>query len=122
MAEVLPIRPRAVPSQVVGPVETPDPPAPPSSLRGEGAELWRSIVDQWVLGPDGLPLLRAACETWDRYREAEVVLREEGPTVLNPDSGLTCIHPAHQVARDNLREFRQLFRQLHLEVPSEVVP
>lgn len=111
MAEVLPLRGRSS-------GEPPPIPDPPDHLSEEAEEMWRAIVEEWVLGPDGLPLLKAAVECFDRYREAADLLREEGPVLRNPDSGHAHAHPAHQVARDNLREFRQCFRQLNLEPPE----
>lgn len=111
MADTLPIRDRL-------PLEPPEPPEPPAHLDDDAADIWRSIVSEWVLGADALPLLQAACECWGRYQQAAAVLEEEGPTVVNPDSGNTRQHPAHTVCRDNLREFRQLFRQLKLEPPE----
>lgn len=71
------------------------------------------------MGPGAGRPLRAACEQWDAYQAARAELAEDGPTVVNPKSGLVRQHPAHTIARDSLREFRQLFRQLELEPPKE---
>lgn len=114
MAEVLAIRPRAD-------ARSHDPPPdPPSTLSEEAAEIWSSIVEEWILGSDALPLLVLGLESWDRYREAANVLHTEGPVVVNEQSGAVKQHPCHAIARDNATQFRQCFRQLHLEPPEAV--
>jgi P27 family predicted phage terminase small subunit len=80
--------------------------------------MWRSIVDEWELGPDALPLLRAALEQWDVYQAAREALVTGGPVTVNPESGLVRQHPAAKVMEGALREFRQCFRQLGLEPPE----
>jgi len=112
MAEVLPIRPHA------GGGANDEVPAVPTSLSEEAAGIWRSIVGAWILGADALPLLRLGLESWDRYREAAEILRKDGPVVTNPKSGAVRQHPCHAIARDNLTQVRQCFRQLHLEPPE----
>ena len=112
MAEVLPIRPHA------GGTTNSEPPAPPTTLSAEAAAIWTRIADEWVLGADALPILVLGLEAWDRYRQAADMLREDGPVVVNPQSGAVRQHPAHAVCRDNLTAIRQCFRQLHLEPPE----
>jgi P27 family predicted phage terminase small subunit len=111
MAEVLPIRPAREA------VFDATPPEPPESLSEESARIWRDVVGQWVLGPDGLPLLQLACESWDRYRSAADLIDAEGLVIATERDSMKT-HPAHQAARDWLDRFRQLFRQLKLEPPE----
>ena len=89
-------------------------PNPPKTLSREARRWWRRIVAEWHVEAEGLLLLQAALECWDRYVEARDLLAADGPVVTNPDSGVQRVHPASHVARDSLREFRQLWRQLGL--------
>ena len=109
-----------LPSRGARPSGRRDLPTPPDHLSAEVVELlWTPILNGWSIGPDGLPLLLAACQEWDTYMAAAAKVRAEGSTTVNPDSGVIRQHPAAAVARDSLREFRQLYRQLALdpEVP-----
>jgi len=89
-------------------------PKPPKTLSREARKWWRRIVAEWEVEAEGLLLLQAALEQWDAYVGARDILAEDGPVVTNPDSGVQRVHPAAHVARDSLREFRQLWRQLGL--------
>jgi hypothetical protein len=80
----------------------------------ESRQLWQAINRRWALDEAALPLLAAGLECRDRYRAAAAEIARDGPTVGS--EGGRRVHPAHQVARDNLREFRQIMRQLNLEV------
>jgi hypothetical protein len=108
MAETLPIRPRTTGTA------PPTVPLPPANLTVESARIWAAINAQWVLDAAALPLLAAGLECRDRYRAAAEQIERDGPTVMVAGSLRT--HPAHPVARDNLREFRQIWRQLNLEI------
>ena len=77
--------------------------------------MWRATLEGWEIGPDGLPLLRAALEMWDLYSKARKVVKREGPTIVNPESGVIRMHPAAAVACRALSEFRQCWRQLGLD-------
>lgn len=90
-------------------------PKPPPHLSPEAKSIWRDIAATWYLAPDARELLRAGLEAWDAYQQARQVLREEGPTVVNPDSGNTRRHPAHSVAKDNLKAFRMCLKDCGLE-------
>lgn len=80
--------------------------------------MWTSIASEWVLGPDALPLLRAALESWDLYQVCRRQVQKEGPTVTTGE-GMIRQHPAVKVGNDALTQFRQCFRQLGLEPPEE---
>lgn len=114
MAENIPERPRRAKPTPVSVVEIP--PAP-DHLSAEAAGMWREINDEWVLGPDSLPLLRAALESWDLYQRCRREVMKDGPTV-STGNGMVRQHPAAKVAGDALREFRMCFRQLGLEPPK----
>jgi P27 family predicted phage terminase small subunit len=118
MAENIPKRKRYPDPGRAAPQAVPDPPDPPDHLGPESRRHWEDAVGGWILGTDALPLLQAACECWDRYADAREEIREDGPTVVHPTSGAINAHPAHAVMRDNLREWRQLWRQLALAPPE----
>jgi P27 family predicted phage terminase small subunit len=123
MAENIPTRPirkrgAAVPPPVPVLREVKSPEAP-AHLSDEARSMWDAIVGEWVLGPDALPLLRAALESWDLFQVCRAEISRDGPTVTNPDSGLMRQHPAVKTMEGALREFRQCFRQLGLEPPKE---
>jgi P27 family predicted phage terminase small subunit len=114
MAENLPVRRL----RAGKPRETaPGIPKAPPGLSPSTRRLWSEVTHRWALDAAALALLQAACEARDRYQQAAKVLAKDGPTIGKGDERK--IHPAHVCARDNLREFRQLVRQLGLEVPSE---
>ena len=92
----------------------PELPPPPAHLSAEAQEMWQQIVRVWYVGPDGLQLLRAACEQWDSYQAARRVLAAEGPVVTNPQSGAVHRHPAAAVARDALLAFRLCLKDIGL--------
>lgn len=112
MAENIPTRPkRSEPRlQVV------EPPAPPAHLTKESGRIWAKINEEWVLGPDSLPLLQAACESWDSYQAHRTTTLAE-PTISSK-SGMVRANPAARMANDALREFRMCLRQLGLEPPK----
>jgi phage terminase small subunit len=111
LAENLPIRPARG-----GVTAGHTPPSPPRGLTSSSRRLWVAINAQWLLDAAALPLLQAALESKDRYEAAGREIRRDGPTI-ETDGGRK-VHPAHQVLRDNLREFRQIMRQLNLEVSN----
>lgn len=118
MAENIPARTRrnrnAQPPPPLEAVEAPD---PPSHLSEEAAALWRDIVDEWVLGPEALPLLRGALEQWDNYQRCRAQVAQDGPT-FTTESGMTRAHPAAKLALDSFAAFRMALRQLGLDPPK----
>ncbi len=114
MAENLPTRPRSAPRR--GPNDRA--PSAPKHLSAEAKRIWRSIVAEWVLGPEALPLLRAGLESWDLYQACRAELRKAGPTIVSPRSGMVRQHPSVKTGNDALTQFRQCFRQLGLEPPE----
>lgn len=109
MAEVLPIRPRNdLPKRSV------KVPQAPKHLSSSAKKLWRDIISGWHLDAAAMDLFTRALESRDRYDAAAAQISRDGPTVTS-SSGMLRTHPAHAVLRDNLREYRQLMRQLNLE-------
>lgn len=117
MAENLPRRPARKPASPPPVALADPPPAPPSHLSDEAADMWRDITEKWLIGPDALPLLRAGLESWDLYQRCREEVSRDGPTV-STGQGMIRQHPAARVGTDALTAFRQCFRQLGLEPPE----
>lgn len=83
----------------------------------EGKQLWGEIVGHWVLGADGLALLRHALEARDQYEVCRAQVAKDGPT-FTTETGQIRAHPAAKLALDYLSEFRMGLRQLGLQ-PEE---
>lgn len=79
--------------------------------------MWEAITNEWVIGREAEPLLRAALEWWDAYQAARAVLAEEGPTIETGDD-MVRQHPAAKAARDAYKEFRISLKQLGLQPPD----
>jgi phage terminase small subunit len=94
-------------------------PKAPRGLSAGSKRIWDDINSTWVLDAAALPMLAAGLECLDRYRSAAAEMKKDGATI-ETSAGLRT-HPAHTVARDNLREARQIFRQLNLEVGDPYV-
>jgi P27 family predicted phage terminase small subunit len=56
------------------------PPAP-ENLTAEAAAWWDRIVSGWDLDDPGLLILQSVCETFDRMRQAQQQIKEEGATI-----------------------------------------
>ena len=112
MAETIPTRIRRN-----GRVTRDAPPKAPKHLSREGKQLWNEITGSWVLGPDGLALLRHGLEARDQYEVCRKQVGADGPTFVT-ESGQIRAHPAAKLALDYLGEFRQALRQLGLQ-PEE---
>lgn len=118
MAEGIPIRPKraqAAPAPV--PLRAYVTPQPPKHLSREARALWRSIVSEWVLGADSLPLLRGALESWDFYQSCRAEVARDGAT-FKTESGQIRQHPAAKMGHDAFGAFRMAMRQLGLQ-PEE---
>lgn len=92
-----------------------DIPEPPAHLSRECQQRWIEIHEGWKIGPEARELLRGALEQWDQYQQAREVLRREGPTVTNEDSGHVSKHPAAQVAKEAFSAFRLAMKDLGLQ-------
>jgi P27 family predicted phage terminase small subunit len=112
MAENIPARPRSRPG-AVGVL-----PRAPKHLSAESRRQWDAIVKEWLLGTDGLLLLRGALESWDLYQSMRKQVMTEGAVVISP-VGTMRKHPAATVMADAFTAYRTSFRQLGLMPPKE---
>ena len=88
---------------------------PPKHLSREAKTLYREVTDRYNFAPHQLKLLVAACEAWDLSREARRSIEEDGLAVPGGRYG-TRANPAAQIYRDNIRNTREIFRELNLEL------
>lgn len=72
---------------------------PPKGLSREGAKWWRRILEGWELDDPGLMLLENALTAFDRMREAQKLIRDEG-IVTEDRFGQAKPHPATTIERD----------------------
>lgn len=113
MAETIPVRPRRG-TTPPPPVRAVVVPKAPGHLSKEAAKLWREIVNEWDLGPDGLAILRGALEHWDTYQACRAAVVRDGVT-FQTESGLIRANPAAKLGNDAYSQFRMGMRQLGLE-------
>ncbi len=116
MAENIPIRRKRAAALPAVPqaITIPEPPAHLSEYAGAW---WRKVNSEWVLGPDSLPLLQAACECWDSYQKYRA--HSLANPTIETKSGMVRANPAERMANDALREFRMCLRQLGLQPPEK---
>lgn len=116
MSENIPVRRKRVASLPAVPKAITIP-EPPPHLSADAAAWWRKVANEWVLGPDSLPLLQAAAENWDDYQSHRAA-KLKNPTITTK-SGMVRANPAGRMANDALREFRMCLRQLGLQPPEK---
>lgn len=110
MAETIPARPlRGSPSRTIEIM-----PKAPRHLSKESRALYDSIVEKWILGPDGLAILCGALESRDAYTLCRAQVTKDGPTFKSP-TGRICPHPAAKLSLDYFAQFRMGMRQLGLD-------
>lgn len=112
MAETIPVRPRR--GELQQPIRVVETPKAPKHLSRESRTLFDSIVGQWIIGPDGLAILRGALESRDAYEVCRAQVARDGPT-FKTATGQIRAHPAAKLALDNFAAFRQAMRQLGLD-------
>ena len=95
-------------------------PDPPSHLRPDTAQWWRTVLADYELEGHHLRLLQAAAEAWDRLQQAREILERDGLTIRTGDDGLKA-HPAVAIERDARLAFARLVRELDLDAgaPAE---
>jgi P27 family predicted phage terminase small subunit len=88
---------------------------PPKSLSHEAKDLWRKITEGWQLDESALKLLEMACESLDRMREAQRIIKEQGLTTADR-YGKSVAHPCVLIERDSKQSFLRFMRALELDV------
>lgn len=98
-------------------------PNPPSWLSREAKAEWRRVTPGLtrldLVKPEDRAALTAYCETWATFVEAIRLVRREGITAVNPDSGRVSEHPAVRVADKAASQLRQYAQHFGLTPAAE---
>jgi|ERR1051325_1204604 P27 family predicted phage terminase small subunit len=91
-------------------------PSPPNGLSAAAKRHWREIQAEYgIEDPGGLMVLAAACEAYDRMREAQALLKAEGLTTKDR-FGQARAHPAVIIERDSRGQMLSAIKQLNLDL------
>ena len=90
----------------------------PKGLNNEARVFFRKIAGHYELNNAGLELLKVACFTLQRWREAKETLDKAGLIV---EGNIPRIHPAAKVEHDCRLSFCRMMKELGFneEVPNE---
>lgn len=98
-------------------------PNPPTWLSREAKAEWRRVVPGLerldMIKPEDRATLAAYCETWARFVAANQMLRKQGLTVVNPDSGRMSKHPAVAIVEAAATQLRQFANEFGLTPAGE---
>jgi P27 family predicted phage terminase small subunit len=88
----------------------------PKNLSREGKNLWRRIQDEYGITDEaGLLILATALESFDRMRQAQDILSNEGMTTTDR-FGQARAHPAATIERDSRAAMLGALKQLNLDL------
>lgn len=90
-------------------------PEPPSHLSEEAAKWWRTFTDTWELDDASLLILETSLEAFDRMRDAQKQIKEEGATIKDR-FGQTKQHPACLTERDSRSAMLRGLKSLGLDL------
>jgi P27 family predicted phage terminase small subunit len=98
-------------------------PEPPEWLSSEALAEWERVTPGLealdLLKLEDRAMLATYCETWSRYVDAVELIRAEGMTIENPDSGNVRRHPAVGIAAEAAGQLRSLAAEFGLTPASE---
>src|SRR4051794_37843093 len=90
-------------------------PTPPQ-LSPEGRRMWRELQAEYqITDAGGLAILGAACEAFDRMREAQKLIAAEG-MVSTDRFGQANPHPAVTIERDSRSQLLADLKALNLDL------
>ena len=90
------------------------PPAP-DHLTPEAAKWWSRFVEGWMIDPAGLMILEGSLEAFDRMRQAQAQIAEDGPCVTDR-FGQKKQHPAILTERDSRAALLRGLKSLGLDL------
>ena len=97
-------------------MKAPTTPKAPPTLSAEARAWWRKLTSEYAIRDEGgLLLLGTALQAFDRMRDAQRSIAEQGVTFLDR-YGQPRLNPAAQVERDSRVGMLQALRALHLDV------
>jgi P27 family predicted phage terminase small subunit len=89
---------------------------PPKNLSREARNLWRKIQDEYQISDEaGLLILAIACEAFDRMRQAQDILSNEGMTTTDR-FGQARAHPAATIERDSRAAMLGALKQMNFDL------
>ena len=92
---------------------------PPATLSEEAQAVWRSIASEYDIDDaGGIAVLNAACESFDRMRQAAAIVNAEGMVVADR-FGQSKPHPATIIERDARAAYLSGIKQLRLDDESD---
>lgn len=96
-------------------------PKTPAGLGAAGRKLWREVLADFELPPDGLSLLTAACRTVDELDKLHTAMA--GAEVMTTGSqGQPVVNPLFAEARAHRATLARLLAQLALPDEDDVTP
>lgn len=93
-------------------------PVPPAGLGASGRSLWRSVVAEYVLRPDELTVLGAACRTVDELELLRVALAT-GPVMVAGSKGQPVPNPLLSEIRSHRALLGSLLKQIGISEAVE---
>ena len=89
---------------------------PPKHLSREAKTWWRRLLEEYAIDDEaGLLTLLIAMEAFDRMREAQALVGQEGATILDRFGQLKS-NPMLVVERDSRGQMLQALRSLNLDL------
>ena len=89
---------------------------PPKTLSREAARWWRKLIAEYAIEDQaGYLMLQTSLEAFDRMREAQRVLKEDG-LVMVDRFGQKKSHPLTAVERDSRAQMLAAVKALNLDV------
>jgi P27 family predicted phage terminase small subunit len=88
----------------------------PKNLSQAAKKLWQKIQGEYqITDSGGLSILTTTLEAWDRMKQCEQTLENEGLTVIDR-FGQQKTHPLCTVERDSRSQFLQGLKALNLDL------
>jgi P27 family predicted phage terminase small subunit len=87
----------------------------PATLSEESSRMFKRYCQSWDFDDHALNILAAACEAFDRMREAQRIIAAEGICITDR-FGQKKQHPATLVERDSRAAYLRALKDLHLDV------
>ena len=92
------------------------PSKPPKGLSREAARWWRKLIAEYAIEDEaGYLILQTSLEAFDRMREAQRVLKEDGLVVVDR-FGQKKSHPLTTIERDSRAQMMAALKALNLDV------
>ena len=92
-----------------------DNPITPGHLSMEARGWWDRITSEWEMEESSLMILQSALESFDRMREAQKIIRDEG-IIVQDRFGQARKNPACDVERDAKGSMLRALKSLNLDL------